>query len=190
MHKKSIEAADALKSSDENTSDKEDTKTEASDTSSSINLRRTPTTPTTTGTTNSSNKMKQSANGTPRRTPSPAKSSSISPSTLSPPLAHHHHIQHQPHQTQQSTPHSSENSDTKGKEYCVLTNPPPARPLLNPQQGSFHHLNHHDPHASGPPMSHHHPHHHPLNPLNHSPDTDPEVFRWVSNYRDPVSYIR
>jgi hypothetical protein len=188
MHKKSIEAADALKSSDENGSDKEDDRTEASDTSSSNYQRRSPINVTT----NPMEKPKQTSNGTPIRSPSPAKSSSISPLAMSPPASHHHH-----HQAPPPPPTSQHNnamdSENKGKEYNnLLPSPHSSRTALPP--GSFHHLNHHDTHTAPPthvPHHHHHPlNHHPLNPLNHSPDTDPEVFRWVNYNRDPVSYIR
>ncbi|CAO1396351.1 unnamed protein product [Diamesa hyperborea] len=75
MHKKSLEAAETLKSSDE-FSDREETKTEASDTSSSNIHRGSPITPIAGSTVVNNSKSK--SNGS----PPPSKSSSLSPATI------------------------------------------------------------------------------------------------------------
>lgn len=175
MHKKSIEAAETLKSSDENSDKEDEERTEVSDTSSLH--RRSPTTPN--STTNSGNpKPKAMSNGSPA-------SSSISPVTMSPPISH-----------QPSTPtqRTAEEAAAKSKDYGLMSSPTSRAP-------SSYHLSPHDQqqqsNAQHPPaLPHHHPtltpsHHYPLNPMNPSPDTDPEVFRWVNYNRDyPVSFIR
>lgn len=181
MHKKSIEAAEALKSSDEN-SDKEDEKrSETSDTNSSNHLhRKTPTTPASNHATISASAKtsKATSNGSP-------SSSSISPATMSPPINNHHH----PSIT--TTP-SHEGSK---KDYNLMSTP-------TSRAQNYHHGSPHEVNSSQhtPPMAHlPHPvtaavaasvaaHHYPINP---APDTDAEVFRWVNYNRDiPVSFIR
>lgn len=180
MHKKSIEAAEALKSSDEN-SDKEDEKrSETSDTNSSNHLhRKTPTTPASNTTISASAKTSKAiSNGSP-------SSSSISPATMSPPITNHHH----PSIT--NTPSQESNK----KDYNLMSTPT--------SRAQSYHLG--SPHEANnaqhtPPMAHlPHPvtaaaaaavaaHHYPINP---APDTDAEVFRWVNYNRDiPVSFIR
>jgi hypothetical protein len=174
MHKKSIEAAETLKSSDENSdNEKDEERTEISDTSSLH--RRSPTTPTsTTGTPGQQNKPKPVSNGSPC-------SSSISPVTMSPPISH-----------QPTTPtQRSADEAVKGKDYSLMSSPTSRPPY------------HLSPHEQQPPQNAQHPanlvhhhthpaHHYPLNPMNPSPDTDPtEVFRWVNYNRDyPTSFIR
>lgn len=174
MHKKSIEAAETLKSSDENSDKEDEERTEISDTSSLHNHRRTPTTPTSTSTTTPGiPKTKLISNGSPC-------SSSISPVTMSPPIIH-----------QPSTPTQRSNDDPlKSKDFNLMSSPTSRAP-------SSYHLNPHEhqnaqQHPSSLAHHHTHPaHHYPLNPMNPSPDTDPEVFRWVNYNRDyPVSFIR
>lgn len=173
MHKKSLEAAETLKSSDENSDKEDEERTEISDTSS-INNRRSPTTPTSTSTP-APLKTKPISNGSPC-------SSSISPVTMSPPITHQ-----PPTPTQRSAEEAA-----KSKDYSLMSSPTSRAPAGYP------HLSPHDPASNAQhqaALSHHHPHpaahHYPLNPLNPSPDTDPEVFRWVNYNRDyPVSFIR
>lgn len=176
MHKKSIEAAETLKSSDDNSDKEDEERTEISDTSSLHNHRRSPTTPTST-TVPGNPKPKALSNGSP-------SSSSISPVTMSPPITH-----------QPSTPthRTTEEAAAKSKDYGLMSSPTSRAP-------SSYHISSHDqqqPSTQHPPaLPHHHStltpsHHYPLNPMNPSPDTDPEVFRWVNYNRDyPVSFIR
>lgn len=174
MHKKSIEAAETLKSSDENSDKEDEERTEVSDTSSLH--RRSPTTPTST-TAPVMNKTKPVSNGSPC-------SSSISPITMSPPITH---------QPVTPTQRSSEEA-AKGKDFNLMSSPTSRAPSgyhLSPHE-------HQNPQQQQHPTSlaHHHTHpahHYSLNPINPSPDTlgDPEVFRWVNYNRDyPVSFIR
>lgn len=174
MHKKSIEAAETLKSSDENSDKEDEERTEISDTSSVNNHRRSPTTPTSTSTLGAPKNSKPISNGSPC-------SSSISPVTMSPPISH-----------PQTTPTQRSADDApKGKDYSLMSSPTSRAP-------SGYHLSPHEQqqnaqHAAAALTHHHaHPaHHYPLNPMNPSPDTDPEVFRWVNYNRDyPVSFIR
>lgn len=173
MHKKSIEAAETLKSSDENSdNEKDEERTEISD-SSSLH-RRSPTTPTSnSGTPGHQTKPKPVSNGSPC-------SSSISPVTMSP-----------PNSVPPTTPtQKSAEEASKAKDFNLMSSPTSRPPY---------HLN---PHEQQPPsvqhpanLVHHHTHpahHYPLNPMNPSPDTDPtEVFRWVNYNRDyPSSFIR
>jgi len=195
MHKKSIEAAETLKSSDENSDKEEETRTEASDTSSSNHQqhhhlhhqqqlqRKSP-----------AASSKNDADGkAPIESPTPSKSSSISPVTMSPPISNHHHQQQHP-----STPTHQRSATDLKKEYSLMGSPtsttrPPTNYHLSPQDA---------PQAAQhpPPIAHHHhthpaaaaaaaAHHYALNPINATPDTDPEVFRWV-NYNRDVSFIR
>jgi hypothetical protein len=174
MHKKSLEAAETLKSSDENSDKEDEERTEISDTSS-INNRRTPTTPTSTSTPTMLKTKPPISNGSPH-------SSSISPVTMSPPITHQ-----PPTPTQRSAEEAA-----KSKDYSLMSSPTSRAPAGYP------HLSPHDPSSNAQhqaALSHHHTHpaahHYPLNPLNPSPDTDPEVFRWVNYNRDyPVSFIR
>lgn len=173
MHKKSIEAAETLKSSDENSDKEDEERTEVSDTSSLNNNRRSPMSPNST-VVPGANKTKPVSNGSPC-------SSSISPVTMSPPSSH-----------QPLTPTQRSDDTGKGKDFNIMSSPssrtpsgyhlsPHDQPQQNPQ-----HATSHTPHHSHPAA-----HHFPLNPLNPSPDTDPEVFRWVNYNRDyPVSFIR
>lgn len=164
MHKKSIEAAETLKSSDENSDKEDEERTEISDASS----RRTPTTPISAPI---SSKMKPISNGSPC-------SSSISPVAMSPPITN-----------QPSTPSQRSAEDvSKGKDYSLMSSPTSRAP-------SGYHMSQHEHQPQNAPhpaaLAHHHNHHYPLNPMNPSPDTDPEVFRWVNYNRDyPVSFIR
>lgn len=192
MHKKSLEAAETLKSSDE-FSDREETKTEASDTSSSNIHRGSPITPIAGSTV--VNNLKSKSNGS----PPPSKSSSLSPATMSPPISHHmSHLPAPPTAASQQLQMPTEN-DSKN---TLLSSPTSSR---TPSTGSYHqHLSPHDqpqqqahnPHQHPPPpLAHHHSlpaHHYTGHPMNPTPDTDPgEVFRWVNYNRDyPVSYIR
>ena len=173
MHKKSIEAAETLKSSDDNSDKEDEERTEISDTSSINNHRRSPTTPTST-TAPGKISLKPLSNGSP-------SSSSISPVTMSPPISH-----------PPATPTQRIPDDSKGKDFSLMSSPTSRAP--------GYHLS---PHDQQPPsnqhpsaLAHHHTthpaaHHYPLNPMNPSPDTDPEVFRWVNYNRDyPVSFIR
>lgn len=180
MHKKSLEAADTLKSIDDNSDKEDETQTENSDTKSSTQ-RRTPTTPTMDNVLNL-NKPKPISDGS----VSPSKSSSISPVTMSPPMNHHQHAT-------QSNQRPSD--DSKPKDYNLMSSPSSRAP-----PSDSYHLSPHEQHQQNaqqhpPPMAHHHTHpaasayHYPLNPIK--PDTDPEVFRWVNYNRDyPVSFIR
>lgn len=176
MHKKSLEAAEALKSSDENSDVEGDKRTETSDTSSSKDPRKSPMTPSSTSEATPSKKSKKMPNGSPA-------SSSASPITVSSPI----------HQSPATTPKTlATDEPPKQKENFHLSNPAP-------RQSSFH-LNPHDPTLSQqhPGLVHGaHPGHHypPLNPMNPSPDThnaDPsEVFRWVNFNREySSSFIR
>lgn len=171
MHKKSIEAAETLKSSDENSDKEDEERTEISDTSSLHNHRRSPTTPTTT-TTPGITKVKPNQNGSPCPSPSAI--------TMSPPITH-----------QPSTPtQRSVDDPSKTKDYSLMSSPTSRAPSgyhLNP-----HELQNSQQHPASLAHHHTHPaHHYPLNPMNPSPDTDPEVFRWVNYNRDyPVSFIR
>lgn len=169
MHKKSIEAAETLKSSDENSdNEKDDERTEISD-SSSLH-RRSPTTPTSNSSTPANlSKPEPVPNGSP-----------ISIVTMSPPNVK------QPTTPTQKSPEEV----SKAKDFGVMSSPTSRPPY---------HMNPHEqqpPSAQHPAnlVQHHtHPaHHYPLNPMNPSPDTDPtEVFRWVNYNRDyPSSFIR
>lgn len=171
MHKKSLEAAEALKNSEDNNSDRDDVHTEASDNSSSYNIRRSVTP--TVGTTNSMNKFEvnNTTNEILPKTPSPTNTITVSPSNISPSTPHSHQ--------QVELPQHSNDTDNKTKQYCILTNPPSSKLIMTSSQANFQHFNHHDLQSS-----HSLGHHHTLN----SPDTDPEVFRWVNS--DPMSYIR
>ncbi|KAL7035459.1 hypothetical protein ACKWTF_008382 [Chironomus riparius] len=162
MHKKSIEAAEALKSSDEN-SDKEDeneTRTENSDTSSSNHQRKTPTTPISTAITPLTTlKPKKTSN-------SPPSSTSASPIAMSPPISSH----------PSSTPNQRSIEDLSGRKDHEMSSP---TSRTHSNGGSSYHLS---PNEQNSPstLAHHHPsvaHHYPLNPMNPSPDTDAEVFR-------------
>lgn len=175
MHKKSLEAAEALKSSDDN-SDVEADKTETSDTSSSKDPRKSPSTPTLTAEVSPMKKSKKIPNGSPA-------SSSASPITVSSPII----------QSPATTPKTPVDETLKQKENYHLSNPAP-------RQSSFH-LNPHDAasiNQQHPALVHGaHPGHHypPINPMNPSPDThnaDPsEVFRWVNFNREySSSFIR
>ncbi|KAG5680116.1 hypothetical protein PVAND_009641 [Polypedilum vanderplanki] len=161
MHKKSIEAAETLKSGDENSDKEDEAETEVSDTSSSNNNnnnRKTPTTPNSA----SAPKSKITSNG------SPSCSSSISPVTMSPPITNHS-------STTPTQQRSSEDLTTNTKkDYNLMSSPSATRGP--PSNGPANYLN---PHESNTTLAHHpHPaHHYPLNPINPSPDTDPEVFR-------------
>ncbi|XP_055628325.1 homeobox protein ceh-10-like isoform X2 [Toxorhynchites rutilus septentrionalis] len=191
MHKKSLEAAETLKNSEDN-SDREETRTEASDISASSSLNNRGTSPikspginppgsTNNGcTNNSSNLCPSSSVNSVHNTHHSANPSTSALSHLSPASAH---------------------SPINSSSTTSITPPPRHRtsPLVTlstgqPQPGSL-----------GP--SHHHHHHHTAH--HHSPvdskefklastspsgssyhhDNDPEAFRWV-DYRDPVSYIR
>lgn len=176
MHKKSLEAADTLKSSDENSDKEEETRTEASDLSgTSINDKRRSMTPTIT-----TNHMKKpTSNGTPLSPSQSIKSSSISPSTMSPPITNltsatptsHHH------------PLGSDKQSSK--DYSLLASPISSR---NNGGSNYLHLNPHEQPRLPPPIAHLNQHH----PMSHTDDPhNPEVFRWVNynqNYRE--SYIR
>ena len=172
MHKKSIEAAEALKSSDENSDKEDETRTENSDTSSSNHQRKTPTISTAV-TPLTSSKPKKTSN-------SPPSSTSGSPIAMSPPITNH----------PSSTPNQRSLEDLSGKKDHEMSSPT-SRTQSN--GGSGYHLS---PNEQNSPstLAHHHPavaHHYPLNPMNPSPDTDAEVFRWVNYNRDiPVSFIR
>lgn len=177
MHKKSIEAAEALKSSDENSDKEDETRTEHSDTSSSNHHRKTPTTPTPMGQSTAPSKSKKSSNnGSPM-------SSSVSPVAMSPPIQNHA-INQQNHRTSEALSAGKKNHEN-------VSSPTSRTPSSN--NGTNYHLS---PNEQNSPsaLSHHHPsvaHHYPLNPINPAPDTDPEVFRWVNYNRDiPVSFIR
>ncbi|CRK92966.1 CLUMA_CG006542, isoform A [Clunio marinus] len=161
MHKKSIEAAETLKSSDENSDKEDEERTEISDSSSTNNNCRSPTTPTS-STTPIANKTKPASNGSPC-------SSSISPVTMSPPMSH-----------PPTTPNQRSTEDAaKSKDFNLMSSPSSRAPSnyhLSPheqqQQNAVQHqasLAHHHAHPAA--------HHYPLNPMNPSPDTDPEVFR-------------
>jgi len=174
MHKKSIEAAEALKSSDENSDKEDETRTENSDTSSSNHQRKTPTIPISTAVTPlTTSKPKKTSN-------SPPSSTSGSPIAMSPPITNH----------PSSTPNQRSSEDLSGKKDHEMSSPT-SRTQSN--GGSGYHLS---PNEQNSPstLAHHHPavaHHYPLNPMNPSPDTDAEVFRWVNYNRDiPVSFIR
>lgn len=172
MHKKSLEAAEALKSSDENSDKEDEVRTEHSDTSSSNNHRKSPSTPTLPAIAPAMAKSKITSNSSP-------SSTSISPVTMSPPITNH------------SIAPTQRSSDDLGKKDYSLMSSPTSRA---PSGGSFH-LSSHEQNNSSPIVHHPHPptappaHHYPM---NHTPsDTDPEVFRWVNYNRDiPVSFIR
>lgn len=171
MHKKSIEAAETLKSSDENSDKEDEERTEISDTSSLHNHRRSPPTPTSTSAPGA-NKSKPVSNGSPC-------SSSISPVTMSPPITH-----------QPATPtHRPADDAAKTKDYTLMSSPTSRAPA------GYHLSPHEQQQQQNAALAHHHTHpahHYPLNPMNPSPDTDPEVFRWVNSYNHdyPVSFIR
>lgn len=171
MHKKSLEAADALKSSDED-GEGDAERTETSGASSPKDQRKSPTTtPSSTSESTPSKKPKSIANGSPA-------SSSMSPITVSSPIHHSPAV----------TPKSPK-EEPRPKESCVVSAPAP-------RQSSYHMnslesaLSQQHPsilHSSHP--GHPYP---PMNPINTAPDTDPsEVFRWVNFNREySSSFIR
>jgi hypothetical protein len=168
MHKKSIEAAEALKDSEDNCSDREDEKrSETSDTNSTVvnNHRKSPTTIMS----NSNNNTPMNAVAKSLKTTSNGSPSSSS--TMSPPIS-----------LKSLTP----KQESASKNVIVMT--------PNYHLGSPHESNsNNNPTQHTPPIAHHtHPaasvaaHHYPP-----APDTDAEVFRWVNYNRDiPVSFIR
>ncbi|XP_029734034.2 homeobox protein aristaless isoform X2 [Aedes albopictus] len=195
MHKKSMEAAETLKNSEDN-SDREETRTEASDISAGSSLNNHGSSPVKSpglnppGSTNSgstistSHLCSSSSSGQSHSTHSNPTTSVIS--HLSPTSAH---------------------SPINSSSTASITPPPSAlarhrtSPLVSLAGGQT---------QSGPlGHPHHHPHHpHPahhhspvdskefklnatVSPTGNSyhPENDPEAFRWV-DYRDPVSYIR
>lgn len=166
MHKKSIEAAETLKSSDENSDKDDDEPMENSDTSSVNNNLGSPLATVTIR--KDHNFSKATSNGSPCS------------SSMSPPIIN-----------SQSTPIQRPLKEaTKGKDYSLMSSPSrgPSGFLTTsheqPQQNTQHAGSHTQHHTL--PV-----HHYSLNPINQSPDTDPEVFRWVSYHPDyPVSFIR
>ncbi|KAG4071282.1 hypothetical protein HA402_003986 [Bradysia odoriphaga] len=166
MHRKSLEAAEALKNDESGNSDREDTASKASDISSSgkhlppsnnnttvqlsassvETLSCTSVTPTSasSGTTNvHDSNTTTSISSTTTITPT-------SPTSHSPQQQHHQQQQQQqPHHSHPSSHHLA-NLD-KPKEMNLVT---------NTQHSNYHH------------------------------DSDPEAFRWVDYNRDPISFIR
>jgi hypothetical protein len=107
---------------------------------------------------------------------------------MSPPITH-----------QPTTPTQRSTEDAaKAKDYNLMSSPTSRAPSgyhLSPHEQQQQNNNTQQQHAAAAAaLTHHHPHpahHYPLNPMNASPDTDPEVFRWVNYNRDyPVSFIR
>lgn len=162
MHRKSLEAAEALKNDESGNSDREDTASKASDISSSGNKHLPP------SNNNSAIQLGVSSVDTiscTSVTPTSASSgttnvtihdsnatTSISSTTTIPtsPTSHSpQHQQQQQHHSHQSSHHLA-NLD-KPKEMNLVT---------NTQHSNYHH------------------------------DNDPEAFRWVDYNRDPISFIR
>lgn len=175
MHKKSLEAADALKSSDEEGEGGEHDKTDISDTSSMREQRKSPlTSPTSTSDMTPTKKPKKTADGSPA-------SNSMSPITVSSPV----------HHSPSATPKSPVEETSRTKENFAVSAPPP-------RQSSYHMSTTHESAMSQQhPLVHSsHPHpgqiYPPIQPINATPDTDPsEVFRWVNFNREySSSFIR
>ncbi|CAD7087496.1 unnamed protein product [Hermetia illucens] len=180
MHRKSLEAAEALKNEDSANSDRDETTSKCSDKSSSGNKthRSSPC-----GTSSCpppppphSQQSSQHASSTITvRTSSPASSTSSSPidvqsSQGSPPQAHMHHLHPSHHHQQQHQSQHSHHNDVlmdglnnSNKELNLVVNSSP--PLSAPGGGHLVGL------------------HHPVGPPGFHPDQDPEIFRWVHNYR-------
>ncbi|XP_058838271.1 visual system homeobox 2-like isoform X2 [Topomyia yanbarensis] len=194
MHKKSLEAAETLKNSEDN-SDREETRTEGSDISAGSSLNNHGMSPikspgliplgsTNMGSTSGSINLSSSSGSNIHNAHHNANPSTSGISHLSPTSAH---------------------SPINSTSTASITPPPPtparqrSSPLVTltgqPQTGSLAHPHHH----------HHHPHqthhHSPVDSKefkvagssptgsSYHPENDPEAFRWV-DYRDPVSYIR
>lgn len=181
MHKKSLEAADALKSSDEE-GEGDQEKTDASETSSLRDQRKSPTTTTPSSTSENlspSKKPKKMVNGSPA-------SSSMSPITVSSP------VHHSPIATPKSPVEETSTATPRSKENFTAVSAPP------PRQSSYHMSSHESAMSQQQhPLVHSsHPHpgqiYPPIGPINATPDTDPsEVFRWVNFNREySSSFIR
>ncbi|KAL9705135.1 hypothetical protein quinque_008653 [Culex quinquefasciatus] len=206
MHKKSMEAAETLKNSEDN-SDREESRTDASDISAGSSLNNHGPSPikspginppgsTNCGSTNGTNGSNNSSSGPNNLNCGGGGSGShnahFGPNTggvishLSPTSAH---------------------SPINSSSTASITPPPPppgSRHRTSPPgaAGLVGHPNHH-PHAAHLPPAHPAHHHSPVDSkefkLNsrssptsgnsYHPENDPEAFRWV-DYRDPVSYIR
>lgn len=166
MHKKSLEAAEALKNDESGNSDREDSQSKASDVSSVGN--------------NNNNKS------------SPSSSSSSSTGQL----GSHGFVGSALHDSRHSvTPTSSSGpsvglppmivtspgaSSTPSTTVASITPPPPPPPL------SSHHLSAMEAKSQTDAMSIMSSPSHP----NYHPEGDPEAFRWVDFNRDPISFIR
>lgn len=203
MHKKSMEAAETLKNSEDN-SDREESRTDASDISAGSSLNNHGPSPikspginppgsTNCGSTNGSNNSSSGPNNLNcGGGGSGSHNAHFGPNTggvishLSPTSAH---------------------SPINSSSTASITPPPPppgSRHRTSPPgaAGLVGHPNHH-PHAAHLPPAHPAHHHSPVDSkefkLNsrssptsgnsYHPENDPEAFRWV-DYRDPVSYIR
>lgn len=195
MHKKSMEAAETLKNSEDN-SDREESRTDASDISAGSSLNNHGPSPikspginppgsTNCGSTNGANSSSNNLNcGSGSHNAHLGPSSGGVISHLSPTSAH---------------------SPINSSSTASITPPPPppnrhrTSPLVAPPGSLGTHPNHHHPHL---PPAHPAHNHSPVDTkefkLNNSssptgnsyhPENDPEAFRWV-DYRDPVSYIR
>ncbi len=165
MHRKSLEAAEALKNDESGNSDREDTASKASDISSSgkhlpssnnnlaiqlgggtssvDTISCASVTPTSTGTTNVT--MHDS-----NATTSISSTTTITPTTTPTSHSPQHQQQQQHHHHSHQSSHHLANLD-KPKEMNSVT---------NTQHSNYHH------------------------------DNDPEAFRWVDYNRDPISFIR
>lgn len=168
MHRKSLEAAEALKNDESGTSDREDTASKASDISSSgkhlpssnnnsaiqmgvtcaDTISCTSVTPTS-ASSGTTNVTIHDSNAT-------ASISSTTTITASPTS---HSPQHQPQQHQQSQ-QQQHHSHQSSHHLANLDKPKEMNLVTNAQHSNYHH------------------------------DNDPEAFRWVDYNRDPISFIR
>ncbi|XP_053684711.1 visual system homeobox 2-like [Sabethes cyaneus] len=194
MHKKSLEAAETLKNSEDN-SDREETRTEASDISAGSSLNNHGMSPVKSpglvplGSTNIGSSTNNSNNQSSSPDGSNVHNAHHSSNTSTNAMSH----------LSPTSVHSPINSSS-----TTSISPPPAtsaRQRTSPlvaltgqvQSGTLTNLHHHHSHSTH--------HHSPVDnkefkltsssPTGNSyhPENDPEAFRWV-DYRDPVSYIR
>lgn len=166
MHRKSLEAAEALKNED-NASDKEDTQSKASDVSSVDNPSSSKAT--------SSTQKQSSKNATAHQ---PNMRSNVGNNEV---MSSRHSVSPMSPTGPPSHITSSPVSTTKNSNVDTVTPPPqqqqPAQPPSQsssmPPSVNVNHLG-----VSSPSHAHFHP------------DSDPEAFRWVEYNRDPISFIR
>ncbi|XP_055529469.1 homeobox protein aristaless-like isoform X2 [Wyeomyia smithii] len=194
MHKKSLEAAETLKNSEDN-SDREETRTEASDISagSSINnhgmspekspgLNPPASTNMGSSTNNTTNQSSGSDGSNVHISHQSSNTATSGISHLSPTLAH---SPINSSSTTSVTPPLATSARQRASPLVTITG--------QPQSGALTHPHHHHPHSSHQhsPVDNKEFNLRSSSPIgnNYHPENDPEAFRWV-DYRDPVSYIR